>query len=546
MKNKFKWYGNSQSEKHFTIFEGVELETEENPPKFTNENLYIQIPKSKINKINHVRLFLKHKDKTCQIYNPGSRRIGFLIQKIKDLKLQVFEVFKKVIELLTEVSFDSRKLCMNFQIHKNFVMEDFLKEIEFDKFKHLTMKDTTNLLPVSTKIPQVSPNTERIMTKSNVARKKTGIVLTSLKESLHSPDSSTILVISDEDEDSEDLNETTELEKTKKLRFRSKISRNFFTFHKGIELQSIGSEIKIENLCILFRKSLPIEKVDYLKIGVKFKETFAIVHDISEFKESLIELIQKNENILNQKLFPIVISLLKIYSSSIFYRNSRRPHRNVTDKEFNKEIGLEMEKENSPLSVKRTILSKETLLSSEDFSDSEYSETDEEISDSYESKTHKQNPSDFILILINGSHFSVNKEELKKYSFHSSLSIVSLNSTPMQLIYNENALEIIFKIINQESIPKLNLSNDDLIHIFMFIELNKPLQTNRELNDFLIKTLKHSFNENGETSFQKLVTRVYQNTTQLGFAQKLMIQLMSLQIGKKRKRKSLEASKISK
>jgi hypothetical protein len=307
-------------------------------------------------------------------------------------------------------------------------------------------------------------------------------------------------------------------------------------------LQSIGSEIKIENLCILFRKSLPIEKVDYLKIGVKFKETFAMVHDISEFKESLIELIQKNENLLNQKLFPVVISLLKIYSSSIFYRNSRRQHRNVTDKEFNKEIGLEMELP----SLKRTILSKETLLSSEDFSDSEYSETDEEISDSYESKNQKQNPSDFIYILINGSNFSVNKEELKKYSFHSSLSIVSLNSTPMQLIYNENALEIIFKIINQSRIPKLNLSNDDLIHIFMFIELNKPLQTNGELNDFLIKTLKHSFNENGETSFQKLVTRVYQNTTQLGFAQKLMIQLMSLQIGKKRKRKSLEDSKVSK
>jgi hypothetical protein len=166
-KYKFKWnHIDIKSEKYLTIYEGIELEKEQNPPKFKNENLFIEIPKKK--KITHVRLYLKYKDKICQIYEPGKNRIQLLIQRLKNLNLHQFEVFQKVIELLPKVSMETKRIGSNFSFNPKFSLEDFLKNIEFEKIKQM-LKDHSNQIleysppPPPTTTTTTTPPPERVI-----------------------------------------------------------------------------------------------------------------------------------------------------------------------------------------------------------------------------------------------------------------------------------------------------------------------------------------------------------------------------------------------
>jgi hypothetical protein len=507
------------SEKYFTIFEGLETENDENPPIFTIVNLYIQIPKTKIESINHVRLFLKCREKTCQLYNLDEKIIQNLIQKLKRIELHKFQVFKKVIEILPEISVDSRKLSSSFQTFMK-PLSLFLETIKFHEFKHISMYTA-----------QTEPN------KASVKLENSSILISSDDD------------FSKEDEDSEDLNEKETIESSK-IRFFSKSSGRYFTFHKGTELENTQQEIKFENLFILVCKVIPIEKMNHLRIGVKHQGNFGIVHDITNFVGPLIQLLKIKEKDLNGKLFPIVISLLNCYSSPIFYKNSKRTGKIETTEDFKKEIGTQVSKRKSPVFLKRNI---QKEIQKESSSESDSNEDSEEIfSENSSEESFNFNSSDVVSIWTKNSkkEFPVNKEELKKYFFHSwdSTILLDSNAAPVSLIYNENVLRLILKIINKETIPKLNLRNDELFQLFKFIQLNSTLDVSPALIYQLLNNLKHSLTES-PLEYQLLMSRVYQHSP-LEFAQALMIKLMSQltkkEDNRKRKRKSTRFQKFKK
>jgi hypothetical protein len=527
MRFEFRW-NSKKSEKHFTIFEGIELDIEENPPTYTSENIFIQIPRTKIESINYIRLYLKCRERTCQLYRIDNKIIENLIQKLKRIELEKFQVFKKVIEILPQISFDFRKIASRFQ---SFIrpLSSFLEIIKFHEFKDVT-----------------------IYTSSGIQQNSSKKFIAKVENE--------VMVISDDDEEefleeeSEDLNEK-EIE-SRKIRFFSKSSGNYFPFHTGKELENSQQEIKLENIFILVCKVIPVEKMNHLRIGVKHQGGFGIIHDIKEFLGPLIQDLKSKENQLNQKLFPVVISLLECYSPEIFFKNSKRNTKLISNANFKKEIEIGILKENSPIFLKRNIpkeIKQKEMEPQKCESDSE-EDPGESSSDDSSMETSIFISSDYVSIWMNSikKEFPVNQQELKKFSFHSWDSIVSLkpNTTPLNLIYNENVLRIIFKIINKETIQTLNLNNEELFQLFKFFQLNSKIEVSLEIIELILNNLKHSLDENS-VEYQYLMSRVYQHQN-LEFAQSLILKLISHSItpqknvDKKRKRISEPTQKSKK
>jgi hypothetical protein len=103
--------------------------------------------------------------------------------------------------------------------------------------------------------------------------------------------------------------------------------------------------------------------------------------------------------------------------------------------------------------------------------------------------------------------FIVNLMELSDYSFHSWGENINLhsNSNPFNVNYNKIILQIIFRIINKQSLRlKKSLEMQDIFQLLKFMELNLITQTNGELErEILIK----SISEMSENDFNILKER---------------------------------------
>jgi hypothetical protein len=240
----------------------------------------------------------------------------------------------------------------------------------------------------------------------------------------------------------------------------------------------------------------------------------------------LIELIKNNSTDFNSALFPIVISNLESYSPNLFSERSKESTF-VSKQDFMNAI--------SKFSTKS--ISKECTEI-----DGENSEDSMDLSQDMESDSHEipiENSTYFVSIIVKKTvTFPVNHEALKSFSFHSDTSPISLipNSEPVNLNYNENVLQIIFKIVNNQTIPELNLNFDEFFQICRFVELNQTEMSNLNLEQELLENLRLLWNSK-ENEFESFMAQILMDPT-LKYAQRILRKLF--EVAKKRKRESCE------
>jgi hypothetical protein len=222
---------------YFTIYEGIEVGDTKKNTLYSSINVCIEVPITLLHYMNHIRLFLKCGNKRHFIYDSSGTIIKELIQKLKELKLDVFPVFRTVIDLLPFNSKVSPKKSEGV-----LKLQSFLKVIQFDEFKNISIKES-------------------------------------------SKDDSDLLLIDDGDifdfsPSNEDFG-PEEIKKSKSSKIHTNLSENFFLFLKGTELETSKQEIKLENIFILVPNVTPIEDINYLIFYVSFEGFYSEI-DISE------------------------------------------------------------------------------------------------------------------------------------------------------------------------------------------------------------------------------------------------------------------------
>jgi hypothetical protein len=425
--------------KYFTIFEGQELESTEQPITYESKNIFIQVQRTPLERMNHVRLILKHKDKSCIIPVDSSTlkiRKDF-IQSLQHLK--EFEIFKIVTNLVMKENEEHKLLSQRFMSNPSYDIkeEEFTKLIKFDSFKHKTMN------------------------QRNHEMKSTSNVNLSEDESDCSLDFSSF-----KDEEKEIFTEPTAI---------------------------VVSEV----------------------ISLRKKRIYNFQPDDSESSEDVPP--KKNRRRANYAPRKSCGTRPPRKSSGT-YRTNYAPRKSCgmrPPRKFQSSGEDETEDQSDHMELVEEHPSMDIFMD----------ETESlEIGEGYEQ----------VSIWVEGKEvkFIVNTIELSDYSFHSWGGVINLrsNSNPFNVNYNKQVLEIIFRIINKQSLClRKSLESQDIFQLLKFMELNLITQTNGEFErEILIKSIsemsENDFNllkerfqfdklKNGKSMLLKL-TKIYEKKKQ--------------------------------